>query len=323
MDESKELEIEVSSTTLGYEGKGGALGASIALAEDLVSKELYTQAVMRNAQEFKDVTKEKIPQATFGVSVLASAINPKMMRDMIKSIDYPYSIKWGMNFLKEKIEKDITEDEEGFNGKMILAQDLAYAMLQAKTGRQQERSTIKASEYIKYDPVKIRTCIETVSIDNALRKIKEVNSKIKEKGKNVMWVIEPNMKIGDGTLSSFLNILESIQRDNPSLSFGIDLDMGGLINEEKSLLQVLDTLDSNSILPAYISLSGQEGTKDNVRTHMSLGRDIKENIELGKWLHDMQFRGKKIPGLIVETNPREGGVLDDYVEFLKKLKIYY
>lgn len=323
MDENKELDIEVSSTTLGYEGNGGALGASVALAEDLISKDLYTQAVIRNAQEFKEVTKEKIPQATFGVSVLASAINPKMMKDMITSIDYPYSIKWGINFLKGKIEKDITADNEGFKGKMILAQDLAYAMLQANSGREQKRSTIKASEFVKYDPVKIRTCMETISIEDELRKIKEVNSKISEKGKNVMWVIEPNMKIGDGTLSSFLNILETIQKDNPSLSFGIDLDIGGLINEDKNLLQILDTLDSNNILPIYISLSGKEGARDNVRTNLPLGSDIKGNIELGKWLHNMQFRGKKIPGLIVETNPTQQDVLEDYVEFLKKLKIYY
>jgi len=320
MENEKELSLEVSSTTLGYEGKGGTLGASAAFAESLLSKNLYTQAVIENAKKFESVTKEVIPQAEFGISVLASAINPQMMKDMIRSIDYPYYIECGLKFLKRKIDKDITVDD-GFKGKMILAQDLAYAMLQAKTAREQKRTTIKASEYIKYGPVKIRTCIETICIEDELKKIKEVNSKISDKGKNVIWVIEPNMKIGDGTLSSFLNTLENIQKDNPTLSFGIDLDMGGLINEEKNLFQVLDTLDSNQLLPIYISLSGKE--KNNVRTHLPLGRDINGNIELGRWLHNMQFRGKKIPGLVIETNPSQKDVLEDYVEFLKKLKIYY
>ena len=321
MEKEKELNIEVSSTTLGFDGEGGNIGAFAAFAEGLISKDLYTQIVLENTRDFESVTKEIIPQSTFGVSVLASAINPKMMKKMISSIDYPYSIKWGVDFLKGKIEKDITVDEEGIKGKMVLAQDIAYAMLQAESDKEQERSTLKAAGYILHNPVRIRTCIETISIEDELRKIKKINKQILQKDLDVIWAIEPNMKIGDGTLSSFLNTLESIQKDNPTLSFGIDLDMGGLINEEKNLFQVLDTLDSNQLLPIYISLSGKE--KDNVRTHLPLGRDINGNIELGRWLHNMQFKGKKIPRLIVETNPSQEGVLEDYMEFLKKLKIYY
>lgn len=317
----KELNIEVSSTTLGFEGEGGSIGAFAAFSEGLISKELYTQIVIENARDFEEVTKEIIPQSTFGVSVLASAINPKMMKKMISSIDYPYYIKWGVDFLKGKIDKDITVDNQGIKGKMILAQDIAYAMLQAESSKEQEKSTLKAAGYILHNPVKIRTCIETVSIEDELRKIKKINKEILRKDLDVIWAIEPNMKIGDGTLSSFLNTLENIQKDNPTLSFGIDLDMGGLINEEKNLFQVLDTLDSNQLLPIYISLSGKE--KDNVRTHLPLGKDIAGNTELGRWLHNMQFKGKKIPGLIVETNPSQEDVLGDYTEFLKKLKTYY
>lgn len=325
MELDNKLDIEVSSTTLGYEGEGGNIGTATALSEELLSKSRYTDIVVSNALEFKEKTKEIIPNTQFGVSVLASAINPKRMKGLISSVDYPYSIKWGWDFIKDKIDQNITEDENGFKGKMQLAQDLGYAMLQAGNDRVQEKTTIKASDYIKHDPVKIRTCIQTVSIEDELKKIKEVNSKISNKGKNVIWVIEPNRKIGDGTLESFLNILEQIQRDNPSLKFGIDLDMGGLVKEQQTLLQVLDKLDSNDILPVYISLSGKEETRDNIRTHLPLniGHQIESNILLGKWLHNIQFRGKKMPGLVIETNPSQDNVLNDYADFLKKLKIYY
>lgn len=324
MVNEKELNIEVSSTTLGYEGKGGNVGAFIAFGEELMSKDRYTDIVVSNALEFKKETEKIIPNTQFGVSILASAINPKRMKGLISSIDYPYSIKWGMNFIKEKIDSSYNGRDD-LEVDILLAQDLAYAMLQSGNGRAQERSTIRASEYIKNDPIKIRTCIHTVSIENELKKIKEVNSKILDKGKNVIWVIEPNKRIGDGTLDSFLNILDEIQKSNPSLKFGIDLDIGGLVKEQQSLLQVLDKLDSNNLLPVYISLSGKEETKDNVRTHLplNLGHQIESNILLGKWLHNMQFRGKKIPGIVIETNPSQEDTLDDYVEFLKKLKIYY
>lgn len=325
MELDNKLDIEVSSTTLGYEGKGGNAGAMTAFSEELLSRSRYTDIVVSNALEFKEITEKIIPNSEFGVSILATAINPKRMKGLISSIDYPYSIKWGKDFLKEKIDQNITFDETGFKGKMLLAQDLAYAMLQAGDGWIQERATVKASDYVKYDPVKIRTCIHTVSIEDELKKIKDVNRRISNKGKNVIWVVEPNKKIGDGTLESFLNTLEQIQNDNPSLKFGIDLDMGGLIKEQRTLLQALDTLDSNNLLPVYISLSGKEETRDNVRTHLplNLGHEIENNILLGKWLHSMQFQGKKIPGLVIETNPSQEDVLSDYVDFLKKLKIYY
>ena len=325
MDKEKGLDIEVSSTTLGYEGKGGNVGAFTAFSEELLSKDRYTDIVVSNALEFKEKTEEIIPNAEFGVSVLASAINPKRMKGLISSIDYPYSIKWGMGFIKEKIDFNYKGRESGFKEDILFAQDMAYAMLQAPSDKVQEKTTLRASEYAKNDPVKIRTCIHTVSLEEELRKIKKINNEISDKGKNVIWVIEPNRKIGDGTLESFLNTLEQIKRDNPSLSFGIDLDMGGLVKEQQTLLGVLDKLDSNDLLPVYISLSGKEETRDNVRTHLplNLGYQIEGNILLGRWLHNMQSKGKKIPGIVVETNPSQKDVLDDYMEFLKKLKIYY
>lgn len=325
MDNEKELNIEVSSTTLGYEGKGGNIGAFTAFTEELLSKERYTEIVVKNALEFKQKTEELIPNSEFGVSILASAVSPKRMKGLISSIDYPYSIKWGMGFINEKIDFNYKGEEVGFKEDILFAQDMAYAMLQAPSDKVQEKTTLKASEYAKNDPVKIRTCIHTVSLEEELRKIKKINSEISDNGKNVIWVIEPNRRIGDGTLESFLNTLEQIKRDKPSLSFGIDLDMGGLVKEQQTLLGVLDKLDSNNLLPVYISMSGKEETRDNVRTHLplNLGNQIEGNILLGKWLHNMQFKGKKIPGIVIETNPSQQDVLDDYLEFLKKLKIYY
>ncbi len=319
----KELNIEVSSTSLGFDGDGGTTGAFAAFAEGLISKDLYTQIVIENAQEFEKVTKENIPEATFGVSVLASSVNPKMMKNMISSIDYPYYIKWNRDFLKGKIGKDITVDDEGIKGMMVLAQDLAYAMLQAGSSKEQESSTFKAAGYVVDNPIKIRTCIETISIEDELKKIKKINKEILRKDLDVIWAIEPNMKIGDGTLSSFLNTLENIQKDNPTLSFGIDLDIGGLVKEDKNLLQILDTLDVNRKLPIYISLSGKEDQKDTVRTHLPLVNDEAGNIELGRWLHNMKFRGKGIPRLIIETNPTQSNMLKDYEGFLKNLRTYY
>jgi hypothetical protein len=73
------------------------------------------------------------------------------------------------------------------------------------------------------------------------------------------------------------------------------------------------------MLPVYISLSGKEYTDGNVRTHLPLGKDIEGNRELGRWLYTMQLRGKKIPGLVVETAPTQQNVLEDYSKFVSSL----
>ena len=319
MEKEHELEIQVSSTTLGYEGKGGTLNIALALIEGAISKEAYTYLVKNNAEKFQDETKKEIPNAQFGVSVLASAVNAKMMGDLIKSVDYPYAVQWGLDFLKEKRQKG---KEEGYKGKdavFALGAELGYAMLQARPGRGQVDRTVKVAKVADLDPVRIRTCIETVGIEDEIKKIKKVNTKLSKEKKNVIWVIEPNKKIGENTLSSFLQMYENVVKEYPELSFGIDLDMGGL-SEEKSLLSVLDRMDKKRILPLFISLSGQGYIDGNVRTHLPLGEDREENRKLGEWMDTMQQRGNPVPGLVIETSPAQDEVLRDYSKFLKDLK---
>lgn len=85
--------------------RGGTFNAAVALGEGVISKNAYTETVVRNAEEFRRETESVFPSAVFGVSVLASSINPEKMKGLIGSVDYPYVINWGLDFLKEKIEK--------------------------------------------------------------------------------------------------------------------------------------------------------------------------------------------------------------------------
>ncbi len=316
MNEGKEIDIQVSSTTLGYKGEGGSVNAAFALGEGLISKNAYTDTVVTNAQEFKEETERVFPSAKFGVSVLASSINPEKMKGLIASVDYPYVINWGLGFIKEKQEKVQKEGAKGIGGMVALAQELGYAMLQSKSDKGQIKDTVNVSNGSYLNPVMIRTCIETISLENEIRKIKEINGRL---NKDVVWVIEPNKKVGDGTYSSFLQTYENILKANPDIHFGIDLDLGGL-PEESNLLSVLDKMNNNNLLPLLISLSGKEYVQGDVRTHLPLGRNIDENRELAQYLYKMQLRGQKIPGLVIESSPALRNSLRDYSQFLDSFK---
>ncbi len=316
MDEEKRIDLQVSSTTLGYEGDGGSIGAALALGEGIISKEAYTETVVTNAEKFKQETEKIFPSAQFGVSVLASSINPEKMKDLIGSVDYPYAINWGLNFIKEKKQKVQNEGRRGFGGMVALAQELGYAMLQSDSDRSQIRDTVKVSNSSYLNPVMIRTCIETISFGNEIKKIKEINSRL---NKDAIWVIEPNKKVGDGTYASFLQTYENILKANPDINFGIDLDLGGL-PQESNLLSVLDNMNSNNMLPLLISLSGNEHIDGDVRTHLPLGGNSIENRELAQYLYRMQLRGQKIPGLVIESSPALRNSLRDYSQFLDSFK---
>lgn len=312
MEQLKDLDIQVSSTTLGFTGDGGNINAAKALGEGILSKDGYTEIVVGNANAFKDETEKIFPSANFGVSVLASSINPEKMKDLISSIDYPYSIKWGLDFLKEKRDKVGKEGHKGFSKMIALGQELGYAMLQSSSDRKQIQDTINVANMTNLTPLKIRTCIETVSMEEEIKKIKGIN---RELDRNVIWVIEPNKKVGDGTYSSFLEKYDNILKAYPDIHFGIDLDLGGL-PKESNLLSVLDSMNQNSILPLLISLSGKENVQGDVRTHLPLGKNVDENRQLASYLYRMQLRGKKIPGLVIETSPAQQNPLNDYAQFL-------
>ncbi len=316
MEQLKDLDIQVSSTTLGYTGDGGTINAAKALGEGILSREAYSEIIVRNANAFKDETERIFPSANFGVSVLASSVNPEKMKGLISSIDYPYLIKWGLDFLKEKKDKVVKEGHEGLSGMVALAQELGYAMLQSQSDRKQMQDTINTASMTDLDPLKIRTCIETVSMEEEIKKIKGIN---RELDRNVLWVIEPNKKVGDGTYSSFLQTYENILRAHPDIHFGIDLDLGGL-PKESNLLSVLDSMNQNNILPLLISLSGKENIEGDVRTHLPLGNNIDENKQLAQYLYRMQLRGQKIPGLVVESSPALRNSLRDYSQFLDSFK---
>jgi hypothetical protein len=316
MDEEKRIDLQVSSTTLGYEGDGGSIGAALALGEGIISKEAYTETVVTNAEKFKQETEKIFPSAQFGVSVLASSINPEKMKDLIGSVDYPYVINWGLDFIKEKKQKVQNEGRRGFGGMVDLAQELGYAMLQSDSDRSQIRDTVNVSNSSYLNPVMIRTCIETISFENEIKKIKEINSRL---NKDAIWVIEPNKKVGDGTYASFLQTYENILKAIPDINFGIDLDLGGLPKED-NLLSVLDNMNSNNMLPLLISLSGKEYIDGDVRTHLPLGGNSIENRELAQYLYRMQLRGQKIPGLVIESSPALRNSLGDYTQFLDSFK---
>ena len=276
---------------------------------------MYTEIILRNADSLKK-NEEIFPSANFGVSVLASSVNPENMKGLISSIDYPYAIKWGLGFIKEKKGKVGKEGYEGFSGLLALGQELGYAMLQSPSDKRQTQDTLDVAKMTNLNPLMIRTCIETVSMDEEIRKINKIN---RDLDRNVIWVIEPNKKVGDGTYSSFLQKYENILRVNPNISFGIDLDLGGL-PQESNLLSVLDNLNQNNMLPLLLSLSGKEKIEGDVRTHLPLGKSIEENKQLAEYLYKMQLRGQKIPGLVIETSPAQHSPLKDYSSFLTSFK---
>lgn len=61
MEELNDLDIQVSSTTLGYTGEGGTINAAKALGEGILSKDAYTEIIVRNANAFKDETEKIFP----------------------------------------------------------------------------------------------------------------------------------------------------------------------------------------------------------------------------------------------------------------------
>lgn len=197
-----------------------------------------------------------------------------------------------------------------------LAQELGYAMLQSQSDKEQIKDTMNVSKVSHHHPTMIRTCIETVSLENGIKKIKEINSGLNG---DVIWVIEPNKKVGDGTYSSFLQTYENILKGNPDIKFGIDLDLGGL-PKESNLLLVLDNMNRNDMLPLLISLSGKEYIQGDVRRHLPLGNNIDENKQLAQYLYRMQLRGQKIPGLVIESSPALRNSLRDYSHFLDSFK---
>jgi hypothetical protein len=310
-------EIQINSTTLGNPNENSAITAG---KEIFTGIESYTNTVVTNAEELKSHTEKELPEAKFGVSVLASSINPEQMGNLITSIDYPYYTRiLNKEFLREKVEKVKSEGEKGFGLGVGLVSELAYAQLQSHTPEHQMNSTMNAALFVKSDPIRIRTCVETVSLEEELKKIKEVNDKLKDKGKRVTWVVEPNKKIGNGNLSSFLNILENIKRDNQDLNWGIDLDLGGLPKEDRSLLNILDILDKNQLFPLLVSLSGKEFTSSGIVSHLPLGDDIEYNQRIGEWFKMRLYRGQEIPGIVIETSPAQKP-LTDYRNFLKAFK---
>ena len=319
--EGKELNVEISSTTLGNTSQeGGKFGAVEGFVQAICSEDLYTKTIAERATEAQDITKEIFPNANFGISVLASVVNPEKMKGYISSIDYPYLVKLNTDFLKEKVKKGKEEGYTGLGLGIAVAQEYAYGLLQSHSDEEQIDSTLRVANVME-DMVKIRTCIETVSIEDEIRKIREINRILKDGGKSITWVIEPNKKIGDGTFTDFMNIYENIKNDpkNSNLKFGIDLDMGGLPKEEYgNVLNIMDSMHDD-YFPIYLSLSGKDYTEGTVRTHLPLGDDVEFNRKLGEYLVFRGIRGQKIPGLIVETNPT-GNVLRDYEKFLKGLK---
>lgn len=319
-NQDETLEIQVSSTTLGYTGEGGKVGGASALVEELFSKERYTETVLENAEKFREVTEQEIPEATFGVSVLASAVKPEQLQGIIRSVDYPYHIKWGTNFVKEKWEKGQKEGQKGLGAAVALGQELAYALLQSPSASDQRQTTLDAARLLEVNPVRIRTCMETVSMEEDLNRIKGLNAKLGQEGKNVIWVVEPNRKMGDGTLQSYMDMYEQLIHDNSGMQFGIDLDLGGLPNEDTHILEILDRLDRNNRLPIFLSVSGRDVSHGDVRTHLPIGKDTTYNTMLASWFFQRMYRGQKLPGIVVETSPTQPNVLKDYADFLKSFK---
>ena len=322
--EGTELDLQISTTSLGNTNEsGGKLGAVEGLAQAICSEDLYTKTIVERAKEAQDITKGIFPNANFGVSVLASVVNPYILKENNiepSSIDYPYLVKYNMAFLKEKVHKGKEEGHTGLGLAMVVAQEYAYGFLQSHSNEKQIDSTLRVANVMD-DMVKIRTCIETVSIEDEIRKIREINRILKDGGKSITWVIEPNKKIGDGTFTDFMRLYTNIKNDyqNSNLKFGIDLDMGGLPKEEYGhVFNIMDSIDKVNF-PIYLSLSGKNYTDGTVSTHLPLGDDVEFNRKLGEYLSLRGIRGQEIPRLVIETNPT-GNVVEDYAKFLRGLK---
>lgn len=112
----KDLDIQMSSTALAFEGKGGYAGAAIALAEGVISSSRYTDLVIENALKAKEITKTELPEATFGVSALASAIDLDTIRGAmdIGSVDYPYYDKFDQTLFETKKTRSSKTGENWF-----------------------------------------------------------------------------------------------------------------------------------------------------------------------------------------------------------------
>ena len=320
------LDIQLSSVSLGNPNQeGGNIGAIEGLAQFVKDKGKYTQTVVRNALEAQRITEEHLGErAQFGVSVLASSLNPSDIKGFMSSVDYPYFVKFNRKFLEEKILKVKEEGYKGLGLGVALGKEYAYALLQSHSEEDQTQHTLRAIQESKDNVVKVRTCIETASQEEEMRKIRQLIVKLKEFGKEVIWAIEPNRKIGDGTFVDFMTRYENIKNDpkNVSLRFGIDLDMGGLPKEEyKNMFGILDSLErrGKNNLPLFLSLSGKEYTDNTVRTHLPLGNDFEVNKQIGDWLKVRQLRGERIPAIVVESSPSDN-VLVDYDNFLKGFK---
>ena len=84
--EDRELNIEISSTSLGNTREsGGKLGAVDGLGQALFSTDRYTDTILSNTLEAKEITEELIPEANFGISVLSSVVNPEKIKEYISS----------------------------------------------------------------------------------------------------------------------------------------------------------------------------------------------------------------------------------------------
>lgn len=320
-----DLELQMSSTTLGYEGEGGKAGAAIALAEEIISPNVYTDIVVKNAQKAKEITEKEFPEATFGVSALASAINPEVLHGAvdIKSVDYPYYVDlFSKELFKIKQAEVDRQGRTGFSRIVSYAQEYAYAMLQSPTEKNQINSSVNAAKLISDGSARLRTCLAMTLSEKEMAKIREVNSRLGD-DKPVIWAIEPNRGVEGGKdLNGYVNMLTNVMKDpkNRNLKFGIDLDLGGLPEEDRSLLELLDTLDSHKLLPVFVSLSAQEHVESGFRTHLPLGESIDYGRKLGEWIKTRQARGLKLPAFVIETSPADQDVLGDYANFLANLK---
>lgn len=320
------LDIQVSSVSLGNrDPEGGNVGALKGLILSTLDKKAYTDTVVINALEAQRITEEHLREkAKFGVSVLASSLNSSEIKGLIASVDYPYLVKFNKQFLNEKIARVKGEGYTGLGLGVALGKEYAYALLQSHTEKDQIESTEKAVQAMEEDVVKVRTCIETMNFEDEIRKIRQLTVKLRGLGKSVIWAVEPNKKIGDGTFQDFITRYENLKNDpkNASLRFGVDLDMGGLPKEEyKNMFGILDALErqKKNNLPLILSLSGKEYTNGTVRTHLPLGNDFDTNKQLGDWFKTRQLKGERIPAIVVESSPSDN-VLEDYDNFLKGFK---
>ena len=148
--EGKELNVEISSTTLGNTSQeGGKFGAVEGFVQAICSEDLYTKTIAERATEAQDITKEIFPNANFGISVLASVVNPEKMKGYISSIDYPYLVKLNTDFLKEKVKKGKEEGYTGLGLGIAVAQEYAYGLLQSHSDEEQIDSTLRVANVME------------------------------------------------------------------------------------------------------------------------------------------------------------------------------